>query len=80
MKSLTREAILRMTGTEAGSGIGTPGTGGGGNTAGLASESWVDENYLSKEFFKRWDRLAAEYKAANIASVEHWEQIFRNPR
>ena len=36
--------------------------------------------YLSKEFFKRWDRLAAEYKAANIASVEHWEQIFRNPR
>ena len=51
MKSLTREAILRMTGTEPGSGIGTPVTGGGGNTAGLASESWVDENYIGKDFF-----------------------------
>ena len=39
MKSLTREAILRMTGTEPGSGIGTPVTGGGVNTAGFASES-----------------------------------------
>ena len=51
MKSLTREAILRMTGTEPGSGIGTPVPGGGGNTAGLASESWVDENYIGKDFF-----------------------------
>lgn len=51
MKSLTREAILRMTGTESGSGIGTPVTGGGGNTAGFASESWVEQNYISKKFF-----------------------------
>ena len=32
---------------------------------------------LSKEFFKRWDQLAAEYKAANLGSIEMWERIFR---
>ena len=40
-----------MTGTEPGSGIGAPVTGGGGNTAGFASESWVDDNYIGKDFF-----------------------------
>lgn len=56
-----------MTGTEAGSGIGTPGTGGGGNTAGLASESWVDENYLSKEFFSS---LFKVYNGTDVAANE----------
>ena len=33
--------------------------------------------FLSKEFFKRWDRLAADYKAADLGSVAMWERIFR---
>lgn len=51
MKTLSREAIIRMTGTEVGSG----GAGGGGNVnlAGYASEFWVEENYISKAFFNR---------------------------
>ena len=35
--------------------------GGGGSTAGYASMQWVDENYLSKEFFSR---LFKAYTAA----------------
>ncbi len=67
MKSLTREAILRMTGTEPGSGVGTSVTGGGGNTAGFASELWVDENYLSKEFFSS---LFKVYNGTDVAANE----------
>lgn len=33
--------------------------------------------FLAKEFFKRWDRLAAGYKAADLGSVAMWERIFR---
>lgn len=33
--------------------------------------------FLAKEFFKRWDRLAADYKAADLGSVAMWERIFR---
>ena len=50
MKTLSREAIQRMTGR------GTSGNGGGGgggsvDLTGYATESWVNENYLSIEFF-----------------------------
>lgn len=32
--------------------------------------------FLAKEFFKRWDRLADAYKAADLGSVEMWERLF----
>ena len=51
MKSLTREAIQRMVDFTGGSGVGG---GGGGNTDGLASESWVDENYIAIPY---WENL-----------------------
>ena len=65
MKSLTREAIQRMVDFTGGSGVG--GSGGGGNTAGLASESWVDDNYLSKEFFSA---LFKVYNGSAVAANE----------
>ena len=50
---LTREAIQRMVGDRMGGGTG----GGGGISAsmlaGLATEAWVSENYLSIEFFSK---------------------------
>lgn len=51
---LTREAIQRMVGDRMGGG----GTGGGGGIsaamlAGYATESWVNDNYLSIEFFSK---------------------------
>ena len=46
---LNREKIQRMfTGSQA-----NGGGGGGGDTVGLASEFWVENNYISKEFFLR---------------------------
>ena len=50
MKQLNREKIQRMIegrGSSGGSG------GGGGSMAGYASQAWVDQNYISIEFFGR---------------------------
>ena len=62
MKTLSREAIQRMTGR------GTSGNGGGGgggsvDLTGYATESWVNENYLSIEFF------SSLFKAYDSAST-----------
>ena len=54
---LTREDIQRMTNSTGIGGIGRGGEGGGGGSgvdlAGYATESWVNENYLSIEFFSK---------------------------
>lgn len=55
-----------MTDTESGSGVALGG-GGGGGVAGMASESWVDENYLSKEFFSS---LFKVYNGTDVAANE----------
>ena len=55
-----------MTDTESGSGV-VLGGGGGGGIAGMASESWVDENYLSKEFFSA---LFKVYNGSAVAANE----------
>ena len=52
MKVLNREGIIRMGGRSQGGG-GVSIGGGSGSVAGLASEAWVEENYLSKAFFNR---------------------------
>lgn len=52
MKVLNREGIKRMGGRSQGGG-GVSIGGGSGSVAGLASEAWVEENYLSKAFFNR---------------------------
>lgn len=53
---LNREKIQRMfTGSQA-----NGGGGGGGDTEGLASELWVEQNYLSKEFFLRLFNIHGE--------------------
>lgn len=53
MKTITREGIKRIVGPVSGSG-GSRGAGGGDiSLAGLASEAWVEENYISKAFFNR---------------------------
>lgn len=52
MKQISRLSIQRMIDTSGSAGSG----GGGGNDislAGYATEAWVEENYLSKEFFLR---------------------------
>ena len=52
METLSREAIMRMMGRNAGTG----GSGGGGGVvdmAGYATQMWVEEGYLSKAFFNR---------------------------
>lgn len=52
MKTLNREAIQRMVGVTGGSAGGVVGGGGGSvDLTGYATESWVDERYLSIEFF-----------------------------
>lgn len=61
---LTREGIQRMI-----DGVGNGAAGGGGGDfsallAGYATESWVDENYLSIEFFSK---LFKAYNSANPA-------------
>ena len=50
MKTLSRDAIQRMTGRGT-SGNGGVGGGGSVDMTGYATESWVDERYLSIEFF-----------------------------
>ena len=61
---LTREAIQRMINADSGN----VGGGGGGDLsallAGYATETWVDENYLSIEFFSK---LFKAYNSANPA-------------
>ena len=52
MKVLNREAIKRMVGQSAAAGGGTGGGGVGSvDLTGYATEAWVNENYLSIEFF-----------------------------
>ena len=64
MISLSREAIQRMINADGGN----VGGGGGGDIsallAGYATETWVDENYLSIEFFSK---LFKAYNSANPA-------------
>ena len=66
MKALNREAIRRMVG-DAGMSPGAVVGGGGGvsriDLTGYATESWVDENYLSIEFF------SSLFKAYDSAST-----------
>ena len=52
MKTLSREAILRMVGNGTSYSGGSSG-GVGVDLSGYATEKWVDENYLSIEFFGR---------------------------
>ena len=64
MKSLNREAIQRMVGVTGGSAGGVGGGGGGSvDLTGYATESWVNENYLSIEFF------SSLFKAYDSAST-----------
>ena len=51
MKTINRDKIQRMVGQVSGSG--GSGGGGGADIAGYASMAWVDQNYVSKEFFAR---------------------------
>ena len=46
---LSREAIQRMVG--AGQSLGSVGAGGGSETLGFATQDWVNQNYLSLDFF-----------------------------
>lgn len=48
---LSREDLQRMMGGN--TGVGASGGGGGGDASGYASESWVDQNYISKAFFNK---------------------------
>ena len=57
---LNREKLQRMMGGTAGNIVGS---GGGGSTAGYATQAWVDENYLSIEFF------SSLFKAYDSAST-----------
>ena len=52
MKTINRDKIQRMIGTRAGGGGGSS-IGGDIDLTGMASQIWVDENYVSKEFFAR---------------------------
>lgn len=63
---LSREKIQRMIGSTVG------GSGGAGGDAGYASQSWVEENYLSKEFFNRLFTIHGdeEYTITNDNNVE----------
>ena len=49
MKTINRDKIQRMIGNRPGGG----GSGGNVDLTGMASQIWVDENYVSKEFFAR---------------------------
>lgn len=48
---LSREDLQRMMGGN--TGVGASGGGDGGDASGYASESWVDQNYISKAFFNK---------------------------
>ena len=50
MKTISREAIKRMTGAQGSTT--TIGGSGGGDMAGYATQLWTDENYVGKDFFR----------------------------
>ena len=50
MKTISREAIKRMTGAQGSTT--TIGGSGGGDIAGYATQLWTDENYVGKDFFR----------------------------
>lgn len=73
MKSLSREAIIRMTGFTGGAG--GVGGGGGANLSGYATQSWVDDNYLSIEFF---GRLFKAYNGSTFVNPNDTESTITN--
>lgn len=73
MKSLSREAIIRMT--DFTGGAGGVGGGGGANLAGYATQSWVDDNYLSIEFF---GRLFKAYNGSTLVNPNDTESTITN--
>ena len=74
MKSLTREAIIRMTGNGINSG-GVGGGGGGTDLSGYATQLWVDENYLSIEFFSK---LFKAYNGSTLVNPNDTESTIDN--
>ena len=71
MKNISREAIQRMVGG-VNSVIGG-GAGGGGDLAGYATEMWVEDKYVNKEFFsslfKAYDANGNEVKPNDTATA-----------
>ena len=75
MKTLSREAIIRMTDNGTGSG-GVGGGGGGTDLAGYATESWVDENYLSKAF---WNQIFTIHGTITTTVKDSGGEIISGP-
>lgn len=75
MKSLTREAIIRMTGNGINYG-GVGGGGGGTDLSGYATQLWVDENYLSKSF---WNELFVVHTSTTTTVTDSEGEIISGP-
>lgn len=75
MKSLSREAIIRMTGNGINSG-GVGGGGGGTDLSGYATQLWVDENYLSKSF---WSELFIVHTSTTTTVTDSEGEIVSGP-
>ena len=74
MKTLSREEIQRMTNSTGIGGISRSGGGGGGgggtDLSGLATQLWVDDNYLSIEFFSSLFKAYAPAETTGDPDVE----------
>lgn len=74
MKTLSREAIQRMVDFEGG--VGGVGGGGGSDLSGYATESWVDENYLSKAF---WNQIFTIHATVTTTVKDSEGEIISGP-
>ena len=74
MKTLSREAIQRMVDFTGGVG-GVGGGGGGTDLSGYATQLWVDENYLSIEFFSK---LFKAYNGSTLVNPNDTESTITN--